>query len=49
LTEYEHDGRTFSGEIEAQSWTEAELILRQIRPDEKVIGELVARIEVGEN
>jgi len=44
LTEYEKDGKSFGGRIEAYSWWHAELLLIQQGRDEEVIGELVEEI-----
>ena len=47
LTEYEMDDGVYGGEVNADSWSQAELILQQIgKKNEKVIGELVERIDI---
>lgn len=50
LTEYEIDGQKFCGCVNASSWTEAELIVKQTgKPGEKVVGTLEMEIEFGDN
>ena len=50
LTEYEKDGKLYCGRVEASSWAEADLILKQTGHfEEVVVGTLEMEIDLFTN
>lgn len=50
LTEYKKDGKTFGSRVEAETWQEAELIVKQTGHEgEEVIGTLEAEYNINLN